>query len=101
MKSKKPGGNGSSTVPVHASDMGGWVRVFTDKPGPLPEAFPLYLSLALADWFRQRPQFHLRTIVPITKDGTTAELHAWFDVHVLSGPARPAAPPPKEKREES
>jgi len=97
MKTRKPGGNGSSSVPIHASDMGGWVRVFTDKPEPLPEAFPVYLSLALADWFRARPQLHLRTVVPITKDGTTAELHAWFDVHVVAGPPRQATQTPKEK----
>jgi hypothetical protein len=97
MKSKKPGGNGSSTVPVHVTDMGGWVRVYTDKPEPLPEAFPVYLSLALADWFRKRPQFHLRTVVPITKDGTTAELHAWYDIHVLANPPRQQSQPPKDK----
>ena len=92
MKAKGPGGNGSSKVPVHAEDMGGWVRVFTDKLGPLPDAFPLFLSASLADWFRQRPQLRLRTIVPITKDGTTMELHAWFDMHVF--PGRPQAQPP-------
>jgi hypothetical protein len=92
MKPKKPGGNGSSTVPIHALDMGGWVRVFTDKPEPLPDAFPLYLSVALADFFRHRPQLRLRTIVPITKDGTTVELHAWFDLHVMPSPTQVAKP---------
>ena len=97
MKSKKPGGNGSSSVPIHGTDMGGWVRFFTDKPEPLPEAFPVFLSLALADWFRKRPQFYMRTVVPISKDGTTAELHAWYDVHILSGPPQQTVQPSKEK----
>ena len=96
MKSKKPGGNGSSTVPIHAIDMGGWVRVFTDKPEPLPDAFPVYLSIALADWFRNRPQLRLRNVVSITKDGTTAELHAWFDVHVVSAPPKQQVQSQKE-----
>lgn len=61
----------------------GWVRVFTDKPGPLPEDFPLYLSATLTEWFRQRPQLLPQTVVPISWDGNTAELHGWYHVHVL------------------
>jgi len=51
----KQGGNGSSKFPVHQQDMGGWVRVFTVKTAHLPDDFPVYLSLSLTEWFRQRP----------------------------------------------
>jgi hypothetical protein len=89
MKPRKPGGNGSNKLAVHTEDLGGWVRVYTEKCDPLPEALPLFLSASLAEWFRHRPQLRLRTVVPIVKDGRTVELHAWFDVHVLPAPTRP------------
>lgn len=96
MKPRQPAGNGSSKVPVHQNDVGGWVRVFTDKPGPLPEDFHLYLSATLAEWFRQRPQLLLQTVVPISRDGNTVELHGWYHVHVL--PARQGPTPTEHKQ---
>jgi hypothetical protein len=82
-------GNGSSKFPVHQQDMGGWVRVFTDKTATVPDDFPVFLSLALTEWFRQRPQLRLRTVVPICRNGNTVELHAWFELHVFPDPSRP------------
>ncbi len=95
----RPGGNGSSKFPVHHEDMGGWVRIYTDKAGPLPADFAVYLSASLADWFRQRPQLRMREVVPIQRDGNTVELHCWFDVVILPptpsspSPAQPGSPP--------
>jgi hypothetical protein len=59
--------------------MGGWVRVYADRTASLPEDFALYLSGALTQWFRERPQLRMRQVVPIQRDGDTVELHAWFD----------------------
>ncbi len=84
-------GNGSSRFEILQIDMGGWVRVHA-VGAALPEELPVFLAHTLAEWFRQRPQFHLRFVVPFQKDGTTVELHAWYDVHVF--PATPQAPQP-------
>jgi hypothetical protein len=75
---------------VHQQDMGGWVRVFTDMTANLPADLPVYLSHSLTGWLRQRPQLRLRTVAPITRDGETMELHAWYDLHVIPEIAGPA-----------
>ena len=90
-------GNGSGRFNVHQTDMGGWVRVFTDPATEVPRDLAVYLSDALTEWFRQRPQLRLRTVLPVTRDGTTVELHAWYDLGVfpdLAGqqPTQPALP---------
>jgi len=43
----------------------------------------MFLSHALTEWFRQRPHLHLRCVAPIAKNGSTVELHAWYDQHVF------------------
>jgi hypothetical protein len=93
---KQPGGNGASKIPIHQDDVGGWVRVFTDKLGPLPEDFHFYLSATLTEWFRQRPQLLLQAVVPINRDGNTVELHAWYHVHAL--PPRQGPGPSEERK---
>jgi len=89
----KTGGNGSGKFELGQHDMGGWVRVCAGK-GSLPDDFPVFLSQALSDWFRQRPHLHLRCVVPIQRDGDTVELHALYDAHLfpaIQGP-KPAGP---------
>ena len=76
-------GNGSGKFNVHQEDMGGWVRVFTDPLASVPDDLAVYLSLALTEWFRQRPQLRMRTVVPVVRDGATVEMHAWYDLHVF------------------
>jgi hypothetical protein len=85
----KPGGNGASKIDIRTDDLGGWLRVYPTRFHDLPDDLGAYLSLTLTDWFRQHPNCRLRTVAPITKDGTTVELHAWFDVHVLPAPKPP------------
>jgi len=70
-------------VQVHSADMGGWVRFFTDRRSHNNPELAVILSTALSDWFRARPHFHLRCVVPIQKEGTTVELHCWFAAHVF------------------
>jgi hypothetical protein len=94
MPKHKPGGNGSGKFNVHTVDMGGWARIFTDDMIAAPENLGQCLSHALTEWLRQRPQFRMRCVVPIVKDGATAELHMWYDLQVfpdLSG-AQPTTP---------
>lgn len=77
-------GNGDTKFQITATDMGGWVRVFLDSGHPVD--LPTYLSQSLASWFRERPHLHVRSVVPISRDGDTVELHAWFDAHVFAPP---------------
>jgi hypothetical protein len=70
-------------VKVHQSDMGGWLRVFADAESRNAVALPIYLSFGVSQWFRARPQFRLRCVVPITNRGDTVELHAWYDQHLF------------------
>lgn len=80
---KKPHGKGSGKTNVHVEDMGGWVRVFTDELAFVPDELPQYMSHALTEWFRQRPQLVMSTILPVLRDGLTVELHAWYSAHVF------------------
>lgn len=81
--SKHIAGNGSGKFEIHQTDMGGWVRVHTDKMAAIPDDLAYFLSHALTEWFRQRPHLHMRAVVPVVRDGSTVELHAWFDLHVF------------------
>jgi hypothetical protein len=95
---KRQGGNGSGKFDIRIDDLGGWVRAFPSRNYDLPDDLPAYLSLTLTNWLRERPQYRLRTVVPITKEGNTVELHAWFDVHVLPPPQRPKPKAAEEKK---
>jgi hypothetical protein len=73
-------------VKVHHRDMGGWVRFYTDeKPADVPDLHN-YLSYALTNWFRERPQLGLCCVLPVNRDGNTVELHAWYTLHVFAAP---------------
>lgn len=89
-----PFGNGETKFSIGQADMGGWVRVFLESGHP-PGDFPVFLSQTLTEWFRQRAHLHLKCVAPISREGTTVELHAWYEVHVLP----PTAAAPKGKLE--
>jgi hypothetical protein len=58
--------------------MGGWVRVYLGQGDPSGEV-ACYLSHALNGWFRERPHLRLRFVLPVTRNGHTVELHAWYE----------------------
>jgi hypothetical protein len=88
-----PQGNGSGKFEIGQADMGGWVRVFPAMAEDVGrEDLAVYLSQTLADWFRQRPQLHMKCVVPVNKDGSTVELHAWYEIHLV--PPTPVGPQP-------
>lgn len=58
--------------------MGGWVRVFLGRGEPTGE-LGKNLSHGLTDWMRKHSQFRVRFVVPISRDGDTVELHAWYE----------------------
>jgi hypothetical protein len=78
MKHRMGDGNGSGKFDIGAHDMGGWERVIAG-PGTHPPDLPAFLSHHLTNWFRQRPHLRMRCVLPINKDGSTVELHAWYD----------------------
>jgi hypothetical protein len=86
-------GNGHPEFRITQQDMGGWVRGFLDDPRRVPDNAAVYLSHALAQWFRERPQLRMRFAVPIDREGNTVELHAWYDA-VQFPDVSPLAPKP-------
>ena len=77
-------GNGSGKFDIGAHDMGGWVRVIAGSTAAsATNEVPLYLSHRLSVWRLQNPHRRLISVVPIMKDGTTVELHAWYEQHVV------------------
>jgi hypothetical protein len=83
MRRQSPG-NGSGKFDIGAHDMGGWVRVIAGSTADSStNEVPLYLARRLAHWLRDHPERRLLCVVPIQKDGTTVELHAWYDQHVF------------------
>ena len=54
------------------------MRVFLGRGEPTGEV-AVYLSHGLTAWMRQRPHLRVRFVVPISRDGDTMELHAWYD----------------------
>lgn len=80
-------------VPIHFEERGGWVRFFTDPEFFSAPRLSVYLAGTLHLWFQQRPEFHLRCVLPFAKGGDTVELMAWYDLHVFpaSGQKRPQA----------
>jgi hypothetical protein len=81
--SKARPGNGSGKFDVGAHDMGGWVRVVASNSPDTPDELGVYLAHRLALWFRQNPHLKLLSVVPINKDGTTVELHGWYEQHLF------------------
>jgi hypothetical protein len=96
MTSKRIPGNGSGKFEIYQHDMGGWVRIYIDATAAVPENVASFLSLSLTDWFRKRPHLRMRNVLPVTRNGETVELHAWYDQQVfpdLSGHKPDPVPP--------
>ena len=63
---------------IVSQDMGGWVRFFLVSGEPTGELGP-FLSQCLTQWMREHPDCRVRLIVPMSSNGDTSELHAWYD----------------------
>jgi len=70
--------NGKARFEISQVDMGGWVRVYLARGEPTGEVAK-FLSMSLTQWMRKFPDSRVRMIVPITSNGDTTELHAWYD----------------------
>jgi hypothetical protein len=77
-------GNGSGKFDIGAHDMGGWVRVIAGQTASHVEDLGFYLAHRLSRWFREHPHLRLMSVVPITKDGNTVELHGWYVQHLFA-----------------
>lgn len=60
-------------------DMGGWARVYLESGEPACE-LATALSNTLTGWMRKNPHLKVTHIVPISRDGDTAEFHFWYEV---------------------
>lgn len=66
------------TFEIVIEDHMGFVRVFMGHGEPTGE-LARYLSATLAQWITQHPELRVIAVVPVVRDGDTAELHAWFE----------------------
>lgn len=66
------------TFEINVEDHMGFVRVFMGRGEPTGE-LATYLSATLAQWIEQRPHLRIIAVVPVIRDGDTAELHAWTE----------------------
>lgn len=89
---KRPPDNGSGKIMIDQVDMGGWLRVFPRAGSEESDSLAIYLSHSLAEWSRANAHLRVRFVVPISKEGRTVELHAWYDVHVLPSSSASAKP---------
>lgn len=76
---------------ITVKDFGGWVRVYLEWGEPASELAPM-LSRTLTTWMQLHPEMRVRIIVPINRDGDTAELHAWYDLVLSTDPGIVATP---------
>ena len=81
-------------IGINQLDMGGWVRVYLGQGEPTGE-IAHFLSHALNGWFRERPHLRLRLILPVTRNGNTVELHAWYEQILFSDQSPLAKPVPR------
>jgi hypothetical protein len=75
--------NGSGKFDIGAHDMGGWVRITPSQSADSAADLPGFLAHRLSEWFREHPHHRLLCVVPITRDGATVELHAWYEQHLF------------------
>ena len=73
---------------INVDDLGGWVRVYLERGEPACE-LSRALSGTLTEWIKKNPKLRVTNIVPVSRDGDTAELHAWYEVvHETRVPAK-------------
>lgn len=63
---------------INVEDHRGFVRVYMGRGEPTGE-LAQFLSPTLAQWMQNNPDRRLLAVVPISRDGDTVELHAWFE----------------------
>ena len=56
----------------------GFLRVHKCQGVSIRE-LPAMLSEALAKWMHQHPDVQIIHVVPVSQNGNTVELHAWFE----------------------
>jgi hypothetical protein len=66
-------------VSINFRDTGGWLRFFPAAQTLDSPDLGVYLSQSVSQWFRAKPQFRPRCIIPITRGGDTVEFHVWYD----------------------
>src|SRR5262249_41875787 len=77
----KASGNGSGKFDIGVHDMGGWGRVTAGSAPATADELAAYLSHRLTAWFREHLNLRLICVLPVNRDGSTVELHSWYEQH--------------------
>lgn len=78
---QRPVGNGTGKVNIQLADLGGWVRVFPESErmaDDFPGDLALVLGKSLNSWLQENPRVRVQFAFPITRNGRTYELYAWY-----------------------
>ncbi|MGH7138724.1 MAG: hypothetical protein ACREHD_23505 [Pirellulales bacterium] len=79
---KPTAGNGSGNINIQATDHGGWISVYPSSEAAADD-FPGNLALVLAkslnSWFEEHPRVRLQFALPVTRNGRTYEIYAWYE----------------------
>ena len=63
---------------INIEDHMGFLRITMGRGEPAGE-LAQFLSATLAQWITDHPENYLLAVAPISRDGDTVELHAWFE----------------------
>lgn len=66
------------TFEINIENHMGYLRVFMGRGEPTGELAP-FLSATLSQWMQNNPDQRIIAVAPISRDGDTVELHAWFE----------------------
>lgn len=66
------------TFEINIEDHMGFLRFYMGHGEPTGELAP-FLSGTLAQWIEKNPNQRIMAVAPISRDGDTVELHAWFE----------------------
>jgi hypothetical protein len=75
-------GNGSGNVNIEVTDHGGWITIYPTSVSAADDFggdLALGLAKSLNRWIEERPKLRTRFVVPITRNGRTFELYAWYE----------------------
>jgi hypothetical protein len=66
------------TFEINIENHMGFLRIFMGHGEPTGELAP-FLSGTLAQWMQANSDQRIVAVAPISRDGDTVELHAWFE----------------------
>jgi hypothetical protein len=74
--------NGSGNVTIDVTDHGGWITIYPSSVAAADDFagdLALVLAKSLNRWFEQHPHLRVRFALPVTRNGRTFQIFAWYD----------------------